>query len=435
MRSGKGALVRRRRRSLLSLALAAAVAGAVAHPAVAQDTPSVFFEHDRSLDGTEGERESGYFSLAGSDPADPPEVQREELPTLLELLDSDDDYTPVPAELTFEAFEFTVGEDDVNGSFTVELNWGNPAIDLDLYVYRRNADGSLDGQPVAQSATADPEENALYVSPKIDNPVEPGTYAVFVDNWCTSNEDANSVELTEDIFGEPVCPFEAEDPDEDDFTGRVDFQPLVLSNRLPRNVRVSGPRTGRTGDRLTFTASAEDTDGRIVRYGFDLDGDGNFEYDNANSRSVTKLYDQPGTYNVGVRVIDDRGGVGYGDTVVTITGRPLGASPGDTKPVSARNLVSRFSLASAVFGGRGRNALRVAYRLRDPAHVDLAVYRGKGKAIRRVRTIFRGNRPANYTYRMKVFPRRLRRGTYTIRLAVRTADGRRRVVKLVAKRV
>lgn len=423
-------VTRRARQILLALGLVASL-GAVAAPAAsAQQTADFGFEHDDSLDGTPAERQSGFFQLAGVDPAAPPPDQRATLLDFLEARDADNDFTAPPVETLFEVFEFEVAPDEVNGSFTAELNWGNPNIDFDMYIYRRRPNGTLDPQPVAQSATGDPEESATYVSPRIDSPVEPGTYAIFVDNWCSSDTDPVAVELYEDVTG-PICdigPYE----DEDDFTGRVEFAPLVLSNRLP-TATLSGPTTGRAGDRLTFTAGGSDSDGQISRYTFDLDGDGNFEYDNASNPSVTQLFTDPGFYNVGVRVIDDRSGLGYASLLVTILGPAAPApDPGADKPVTAENLLSSFRLNRPVFGGKNRRKLVVRYRLRDDANVDLRLYRS-GKRIRR---LAQGERVAGKLYKQRISPRGLRRGSrYTIRLVVKTDDGRRDLEKLKARRL
>ena len=317
--------------------------------------------------------------------------------------------------------------DDVNGSFTVQLNWGNPNIDLDMYVYRERPNGTVDGNPIAQGASGDPEENATYVPPVIDSPVEPGTYVVVIDNWCSNDTDPIAVELYEDVTG-PICDIGAYE-DEDDFNGRVEFQPFVRSNRPPR-VSLAGPDGAAAGQRLTFEATATDEDGSIAGYAFDLDGDGNFEYDNARNSAVTRLFDQPGVVNVGVRVIDDRGGVAYASKRVTITGTAVDAPPGADKTVSARNLLRTFRLNRPVFGGRRERPLIVRYRLRDRARVTLTVYRGRGDDKKLVKRIIRGVRREGRTYTHRIPSRGLKGGNYMVRIAVRTPDGRRKVAWL-----
>ncbi len=273
------------RAPLVTVATAAGLALALAPAAMAQGTTDTFyFAHDDTLQDTE----SGLFSLGPFDATAQPDEQRLGLPEFLDAFDDNDNFEVPPAENLREVFEFEVPDEDVNGSFTAQLNWANPTIDLDMYIYRRRPNGTIDPTPVAQSATANDEEIATYISPTLDAPVESdddGTpsYVIYVDNWCSSEDDPIVNELREffgDPPGTPECGVDDPGIDEDDFSGKVEFAPLVLTNKLP-SAGISGPTTGRAGDRLTFTGSGSDPDGQIVRYTFDLDGDGNFEYDNA----------------------------------------------------------------------------------------------------------------------------------------------------------
>jgi hypothetical protein len=101
--------------------------------------------------------------------------------------------------------------------------------------------------------------------------------------------------------------------------------------------------------------------------------------------------------------------------------------------VSARGLLSSFRLNRPVFGGRKRSKLVVRYRLREPGRAIVSLYRGK----RRVKRLSAGNRRANRTYRINISPNRLRKGaTYTVRLSVRSTDGKRtQSARLSAKRL
>src|SRR3954468_1907823 len=57
---------------------------------------------------------------------------------------------------TFEDFPVTVAADDADGQMSVEIHWGNPADDWDLYVYKKNSTGGLD--QVGSSAGAPPSD-------------------------------------------------------------------------------------------------------------------------------------------------------------------------------------------------------------------------------------------------------------------------------------
>jgi len=86
-----------------------------------------------------------------------------------------------------------------------------------------------------------------------------------------------------------------------------------------------------------------------------------------------------------------------------------------------------------VFGGRKNNKLVVSYRLREPGRAIVSLYRGK----RRIQRLASGNRRANRTYRINISPKKLRKGaTYTVRLSVRSTDGKRtQSARLSAKRL
>jgi hypothetical protein len=418
-------------------------------PATAQAqgqlTDTFYFAHDDTL-----ETQSSLFNGVISAPADDqPDDQRLAFPEFLDEADNDtagggnNNYTVPDVTTLREVFEFDVAPDEENGSFRVQLNWANPTIDLDMYVYRKRPNGTLDPSPVAQSATGNDEEIATYISPTIDSPVEAGTYVIYVDNWCSSEDDP-TVDETLEFFGAPttvsLCGVNDPGLDEDDFSGKVEFSPLVKMNRLP-SANLSGPGEATAGQRVTFSGSGTDSDGKIVEYNFDLDGDGLFEYTAAagsdGKASVEKLFDQAGDYNIGLRVIDDRGGVAYDSQLLRVRGTSTTTpTPGETKAVAADDTLYSYKLSGPVFGGRKGVALVARYRLRKPARVEMTLYRGTGKKIRRVRRVSSGARLSGRPYRVKISPRRRARGLYTVRLVVRPTDGSpRRIYKLVARRL
>lgn len=54
-------------------------------------------------------------------------------------------------------------------------------------------------------------------------------------------------------------------------------------------------------------SASTDSDGTIVRYEWDLDGDGSFEVDAGNIATITRLFGTSGTRDVGLKVTDDSG--------------------------------------------------------------------------------------------------------------------------------
>lgn len=87
------------------------------------------------------------------------------------------------------------------------------------------------------------------------------------------------------------------------------------------------PATPVAGDTVTFTARAQDSDGRVTTYQWELDDNGDFA--DGEGPQVTRTYDRAGTYRVYLRVVDDSGEafVVYTDIVVADT------APSEPQPV------------------------------------------------------------------------------------------------------
>lgn len=76
---------------------------------------------------------------------------------------------------------------------------------------------------------------------------------------------------------------------------------------------------------LDATAST-DSDGTIVRYEWDLDGDGTYEVDAGNIATITRLFGTSGTRDVGLKVTDDSGATDVAlETVVVQNRAPMAA--------------------------------------------------------------------------------------------------------------
>jgi PKD repeat protein len=90
----------------------------------------------------------------------------------------------------------------------------------------------------------------------------------------------------------------------------------------------------------------------------------------------------------------------------------------------------RFRLSRAVFGGRNRRPLNIAFRLTQPAEVSVEVLR-RGRAIR---TFAATERAPRVTFKVNIASAALARGDYTIRIRVRRG-GSTSVATLVARRL
>lgn len=384
------------RRSLLAV-LVGAFLLALAPAASAQLPPPYFaFEHDSSRDGTANEVRSGFYSGDDGD-------------------NSNGDPLADRAPNSYEYFDFEVPADQQHGSMNVHVEWVNPSIDLDVYVYRLKPSGEMVANSIASSASfGDNDEDAQY-RPPVGN-VEPDRYRIVVDNWCSSSTDPGS--------SPAACGFTGTPPNEDDFSGEVRFGGALVSNPLP-SVTLDGPASGATGDTLTFVANARD-DEAIENYAFDFNNDGRFESDNLRSNTASHRFERPGQYNVGVRVTDQDGDRAYAIRKVVI-------SSAGSVITTGRRLLTAFKLNRPVFGGPKQNRLVIRYRLRERARVILTLYRGK----KRIGRLSSGTRRGNRSYRINLSPRRLRRGAYyTVRIYARaTSGGETQRARLSAKRL
>ena len=121
---------------------------------------------------------------------------------------------------------------------------------------------------------------------------------------------------------------------------------------------------------------------------------------------MTARFPNAGVYNVGVRASDDRGGIAYASKPVRSADRRA-ARPARARPSSSRS--SSTARSSAAASAR----LVASYKLREAGKAPLCLYRGK----KRVKRLSTGSRKANKTYKVRIKPKKLKKGaTYTVRL-------------------
>jgi hypothetical protein len=390
-----------RRRALIAalvapLLLAAGAAHAATAPTEPDPPPALTFTHDGTRDGTPSEIHSGFYPGDDGD-------------------DANGDALADRHPNTYETYEVDVPEGSRHGSLTAQIAWSDARIDLDLSVYRLDADGHTQGAALARGVTSAKvhraSETASY-APGV--PIAPGRYLVVVDNVCS--RDADDDPRTADPNDHADCGIGEDVPDEDDFHGTVN-----LGNELPA-VTLSGPASGIVGDAISFHAEASDRDGQVTGYFFDLDGDGVYETDSDGNADVSATYPSTGTRTIGVQVTDNSGNVAYATHTLKVTKRP--ASKKTLLPVV------KFRLSTHSFGGPAGRRLVVTYRLRERARVSMSLRHG-GRTVRRIAA---GVRARRRDYKVVLEPAHLARGAYTVTLRVAGASGRVQVVQLSARR-
>jgi len=101
---------------------------------------------------------------------------------------------------------------------------------------------------------------------------------------------------------------------------------LAVKNQPPTASFTAVPNPAPIGTQVSFNASASsDPDGTIVKYEWDLDGNGSYESDTGSTATTTKRYTNGGDVTIGLRVTDDSGETTTTTRVVSVVGSYYGA--------------------------------------------------------------------------------------------------------------
>ena len=93
-----------------------------------------------------------------------------------------------------------------------------------------------------------------------------------------------------------------------------------VANRRPL-ASFTAPLTAKVGESVGFDASAsKDPDGTVVKYEWDLDGNGSFETNTGTTPTASRSYASGGNVVVGLRVTDNEGATGTTTRTVTVEG-------------------------------------------------------------------------------------------------------------------
>jgi YD repeat-containing protein len=98
-------------------------------------------------------------------------------------------------------------------------------------------------------------------------------------------------------------------------------------NKAPLASFTAGPNPVETNVPVAFDGSASsDLDGTVVKYEWDLDGNGSYETDSGATATTSRSYATPGNYAVGLRVTDDAGSTGTTSVALAVRNQPPTAS-------------------------------------------------------------------------------------------------------------
>jgi PKD repeat protein len=123
--------------------------------------------------------------------------------------------------------------------------------------------------------------------------------------------------------------------------------PIVVTGSPPVATASLNPSNGAIPLLVNFTGAGTDTDGSIVKFEWDFDGDGTFDFTSTTTGNTTHSYNTAGTYNAVFRVTDNDGLTATARvTATTVRIGPPGSptatitSPANPLTVIAPNTVS-----------------------------------------------------------------------------------------------
>ncbi|MGQ9583545.1 MAG: fibronectin type III domain-containing protein [Thermoplasmatota archaeon] len=101
-------------------------------------------------------------------------------------------------------------------------------------------------------------------------------------------------------------------------TVNVTVEPAVPPNIPPIILDAGEGVQGYIGDEIAFSGNATDPDGYIIKYEWDFDGDGVFDFASSDGANTTHIYSELGAYTAVLRATDERGGVASAGRAVEI---------------------------------------------------------------------------------------------------------------------
>jgi len=182
---------------------------------------------------------------------------------------------------------------------------------------------------------------------------------------------------------------------------------LSVTNQPSASFTVS-PIPALAGQTVSFNGSASsDLDGTIVRYQWDLDGDGSFETDTGATPTTSRSYPSPGALTVRLRVTDNLGATAETTRPLSINApivqTPLRVLPNMVRPggkakQSGRKVV--LTVRGRMIGTQGRSCQgRVTIGVR---------FAGNRRVTRRVRMGSNCRYSARISFPLRRLPRALR---------------------------
>jgi hypothetical protein len=190
---------------------------------------------------------------------------------------------------TYEDFQFAIAPGDLDGTVTIVVSYLNPADDWDVYVYRKNSTGGLETVGSATSPPGQSSETVVITSQS--TPVDAGNYVIRVQNYSAAIPN---------------------------FDGTIKFTDFKIPNAKPV-AKLKAPSKATAGKAVKLDGSgSRDSDGSIVNYSWDLDGDGAIETNGGKKKTLSRKF-KAGVHHVTLRVTDNKGKRAYATRTIRVS--------------------------------------------------------------------------------------------------------------------
>lgn len=97
---------------------------------------------------------------------------------------------------------------------------------------------------------------------------------------------------------------------------------IISVGVAPQVTATANPLGGIAPLSIDFSGAVSDSDGEVVLYEWDFDGDRNFDFSSSESASANNIYLFGGVYNATLRVSDNDGLIGEDSVIITVAGPP-----------------------------------------------------------------------------------------------------------------
>ncbi len=108
---------------------------------------------------------------------------------------------------------------------------------------------------------------------------------------------------------------------------------LVTRGMLPAS-HPGGPYQAEPGVEIVFDGAAADSDGIVVKYEWDFDGDGTYDWESTSSGEAPHTYSDDGEFTARLRVTDDLGNTSVAEAVVRVIRYPTTWVTGPDMPLA-----------------------------------------------------------------------------------------------------